>query len=148
MKWLVRLTEEPLRRIIWRWWGRLLIQYVWENKCHIVKLFVFILSLITYYYEYCCLRDYSSVRTQFLGPLCLWQCLMTIFCIYETFIFVTIYTDDTNCGIKTIYSHIHMIHNGESKVYENKIFTEFCHLRQNIFHYWGLSICELLCRLD
>ena len=25
---------------------------------------------------YCRLRDYSSVRTQFLGPLCLWQCLI------------------------------------------------------------------------
>ena len=23
-----------------------------------------------------CLRNYSSVRTQFLGPLCLWQCLL------------------------------------------------------------------------
>jgi hypothetical protein len=36
-----------------------------------------------------CLRNYSSVRTQFLGPLCLWQCFLVFSRCFSLFLIVS-----------------------------------------------------------
>ena len=43
--------------------------------------------------------------------------------------------------------YIHMIHNRESKVCENKIFAKFCHLRPNIFIIVG-NLCLIWVNCD